>query len=95
MGLAPPSVAAAQMVTLCGFGMVAGCRHGMMYAGIVGSDDPLFDDPREDLMDKTSTVNRRNFLSALGVTVGGTGLAGITAKPTKAQYVQLIEESWG
>ncbi len=27
-------------------------------------------------MDKTSTVNRRNFLSALGVTVGGTGLAG-------------------
>ena len=27
-------------------------------------------------MDKTTTVNRRNFLSALGVTVGGTGLAG-------------------
>src|SRR3989441_11816251 len=27
-------------------------------------------------MDKTSTVNRRNFLSTLGVTVGGTGLAG-------------------
>src|SRR6266849_8908707 len=27
-------------------------------------------------MDKTSTVNRRNFLSALGVTVGGTGLVG-------------------
>ena len=27
-------------------------------------------------MDKTTTVDRRNFLSALGVTVGGTGLAG-------------------
>src|SRR5438874_11063347 len=27
-------------------------------------------------MDKTNPVNRRNFLSALGVTVGGTGLAG-------------------
>src|SRR3989441_9373460 len=27
-------------------------------------------------MDKTSTVNRRNFLSTLGVTVGGTGLVG-------------------
>src|SRR5713101_1299046 len=27
-------------------------------------------------MDKTNPVNRRNFLGALGVTVGGTGLAG-------------------
>src|SRR3989441_4976559 len=27
-------------------------------------------------MDKTSTVNRRNFLSTLGVAVGGTGLVG-------------------
>ena len=27
-------------------------------------------------MDKTDRVNRRSFLSALGVTVGGTGLAG-------------------
>src|SRR5262249_239600 len=31
---------------------------------------------REDFMDKPASVNRRNFLSALGVTVGGTGLAG-------------------
>src|SRR2546428_2336412 len=27
-------------------------------------------------MDKQTTVDRRNFLGALGVTVGGTGLAG-------------------
>src|SRR6266567_4205970 len=34
-------------------------------------------------MDKTATVDRRNFLSALGVTVGGTGLmgAGLVAGP--------------
>src|SRR5229473_5640793 len=32
--------------------------------------------PGRDLMDKTNPVNRRNFLGALGVTVGGTGLAG-------------------
>src|SRR5215218_2250238 len=31
---------------------------------------------REVLMDKTSTVDRRKFLSALGVTVGGAGAAG-------------------
>src|SRR5262249_5701098 len=30
----------------------------------------------EEPMDKPTTVNRRNFLGALGVTVGGTGLAG-------------------
>ncbi len=45
-------------------------------------------------MDKTSTVNRRNFLGALGVTVGGTGLvgAGMVAGP---KLVEAVEPAKG
>ena len=45
-------------------------------------------------MNKTPSVSRRNFLGALGVTVGGTGLAGagLVAGP---QLVRAVEPAKG